>query len=317
MRLPPGTQQPRRRRQLDWELITCGVRGHALVGTDAVEFRPQDAIVAREHDGVRWHRCLRCDAWLALPAPPAPTRPHPPDRAEIHVPLRGRPLRDRIVLRLIAIDRAFHFLILSLLGVGALAFEADRAGLRAPFYRVLTDIQGGMAGGPVQNTGHVGILRDLDKLFSLRSGTLEEIGIALLSYGLLEAVEAVGLWFGKRWAEYLTFLATTILLPLEIYELIHGATILKVVGFIINLAVVIYLLFAKRLFGLRGGEAAEKAKRSRELGWEAVQRATPAGSGSPGSAGSPGSPGSPGSAGSPGSPGPPVPPAPPGPRARA
>jgi uncharacterized membrane protein (DUF2068 family) len=272
---PPSTEQPRRRRQLDWELITCGVRGHALVGTDAAELRPQDAVVAREQDGVRWHRCLRCDAWLALPAPPAPTRRHPPDRPDIHLPLRGKPLRDRIVLRLIAVDRAFHFLVLSLLGVGVLAFEADRAGLRAPFYRVLTDIQGGVAGGPVQNTGHVGILRDLDKLFSLRSGTLEEIGIALLAYGLLEATEAVGLWFGKRWAEYLTFLATSILLPLEIYEIVHGGTVLKVVGFIINLAVVVYLLFAKRLFGLRGGGAAEQARRSREVGWEALERAAP------------------------------------------
>jgi uncharacterized membrane protein (DUF2068 family) len=275
VRAPPGTEHPRRRRQLDWELITCGVRGHALVATDAAALRPQDAIVAREQDGVRWHRCLRCDAWLALPAPPAPTRPHPPERADIHLPLRGKPLRDRIVLRLIAVDRAFHFLILSLLGVGVLAFEADRAGLRAPFYRVLTDIQGGVAGGPVQNTGHVGILRDLDKLFSLRSGTLEEIGIALLAYGLLEATEAVGLWFGKRWAEYLTFLATSILLPLEIYEIVHGGTVLKAVGFIINLAVVVYLLFAKRLFGLRGGGAAEQARRSREVGWDAVERATP------------------------------------------
>ena len=39
---------------------------------------PIDALIAREIDGVRWHRCLRCDSWLALPAPagpPARTRP--------------------------------------------------------------------------------------------------------------------------------------------------------------------------------------------------------------------------------------------------
>ena len=65
----------------------------------------------------------------------------------------------------------------------------------------------------------------------------------------------------KRWAEYLTFIATTILLPLEIYELIDQvAASLKVIGFLINLAVVIYLLFAKRLFGLRGGGTAERAR---------------------------------------------------------
>ena len=32
------------------------------------------------------------------------------------MPLRGKALRDRVVLRLIAIDRALHFLILVLLG---------------------------------------------------------------------------------------------------------------------------------------------------------------------------------------------------------
>ena len=38
------------------------------------------------------------------------------------------------------------------------------------------------------------------------------------AYALLEGVEAVGLWFAQRWAEYLTFVATTALLPLEIWE---------------------------------------------------------------------------------------------------
>src|SRR5205085_11694300 len=101
-------------------------------------------------------------------------------------------------------------------------------------------------------------LHELDKLFSLRSGTLRGVGIALLAYGVLEGVEAIGLWLTKRWAEYLTFVATTILLPLEVYEIIHRQSALKIIGFIINVAVVIYLLFAKRLFGLRGGGAADE-----------------------------------------------------------
>ena len=132
-------------------------------------------------------------------------------------------------------------------------------------------------GGPVQNTGHVGILHELDRLFSLRSGTLREVGWALVAYGLLEGIESVGLWLTKRWAEYLTFLATTILLPLEVYEIVHRRSALKIIGFLINLAIVIYLLFAKRLFGLRGGGAAEEAKRASDMSWEAIERATPGG----------------------------------------
>jgi len=276
MQRPPGTQPPPRpRRKVDWELIACGWAGHALVGTDAAEVRPEDHLFAREQGPIRWHRCLRCDTWAALPPPETPTRRHPPAREDIVVPMRGKALRDKVVLRLIAIDRAFHFVILGLLGVAVLAFAANERSLRNTFYRVLTDLQGGVAGGPVQNSGHVGIVHELDRLFSLRAATLREAGIALIAYAALEGVEAVGLWYTKRWAEYLTFVATTVLLPLEVYEIIHGATVLKVIGFIINVAVVVYLLFAKRLFGLRGGGRADEALRERDMGWEAIERTTP------------------------------------------
>jgi hypothetical protein len=50
---------------------------------------------------------------------------------------------------------------------------------------------------------------------------------------------------------------------------------LKLIGFAINLAVVVYLLLKKRLFGLRGGAAADEAQRARDTSWAAVRRATP------------------------------------------
>jgi uncharacterized membrane protein (DUF2068 family) len=272
---PPGTRHPRRRRHIDWELVTCGFRGHALVGLDAAEVRPEDQLVVRDHGRFRWYRCLRCDSWVTLPPPASPTRQHAPDRGEIEIPARGKALRDKVVLRLIAVDRAFHFVILVLLGIAVIAFAANEASLRDAYYRILTDLQGGVAGGPVQNTGHVGILHELDKLFSLRSGTLREVGIGLLAFGVLEGIEAVGLWYAKRWAEYLTFIATTILLPLEIYEIIHRRSALKIIGFIINVVVVVYLLYAKRLFGLRGGGRVDEELRARDMSWEAIEQATP------------------------------------------
>jgi uncharacterized membrane protein (DUF2068 family) len=275
MHHPPGTHSPRPRRKIDWELVACGFRGHVLVGTDAAELRPQDAFLARDQPPVRWHRCLRCDSWVALPPAQAPARKHPPDREAIAVPLRGKALRDKVVLRVIAVDRAFHFVILALLGVAVIAFAGNQTSLRDSYYRILTDLQGGVAGGPVQSSGHVGIVHELDRLFSLHSGTLREVGIGLLVYALLEGTEAIGLWLTKRWAEYLTFVATAILLPLEIYEIIHRRSALKIVGFIINVAVVVYLLYAKRLFGLRGGGAADKAERARDISWEAIEQATP------------------------------------------
>jgi len=270
-----ASSERRRRRRIDWQSVACGVRGHAYVGTDAARLRPEDELIARELGGVRWHRCLRCDTWVPWQPPPAPSTEHPPDREQIEIPLRGEALRAKIVLRLIAVDRAFHFVVLGLLGIAVLALQAHQRADRGKFERVLTDLQKAIGGGPIQTHGHVGFIGELDKVLTLRSHTLKELGFALLAYALLEGIEAVGLWLTRRWAEYLTFLATTILLPLEIYEIANRVTALKIIGFVINVAVVVYLLFAKRLFGLRGGGSAERELHEAEMSWAALERSTP------------------------------------------
>ena len=230
------------------------------------------SIVARTIDGLTWYRCVRCDAWVTIEPPAAVVVPAPP---EDELPLRGKALHDRVVLRLIAIDRVIHFVVLGLLGVAVLAFAADRAKLHDRFYQVTTALQTAIAGGPVSTRGHVGIVHELDRLFTLSKGTLIEAGIALLCYAALELVEAVGLWHAKRWAEYLTFIATLLLLPFEIYELTARVSPLKVIGFVINVAVVVYLIYAKRLFGVRGGGAVDERERARDRGWEAIARTAP------------------------------------------
>ena len=272
---PPGTERPQGlRSRYHYELIGCGFRGHELVGTDVATIRPVDGLLVRDPgDGLRWYRCVRCDAWVPLPPPAAPTRQHLPERSEIVLPLRGRPLRDRYVLRLIALDRLVHFLVLGTLAVAVFLFATDRAALSQTFYRVLDAVQGGV-GGP-SGPGGRGILRELERAFAAKSSTLWLVGSVLAGYAVLEGVEAVGLWFAKRWAEYLTFIATTLLLIPEGYELTGRITVTKIITLIINLAVVVYLLLAKRLFGLRGGGRAEAAERARDTGWEALERTLP------------------------------------------
>src|SRR6266705_2668936 len=273
----PGTEKPRRfRPKRRYELIGCGLHGHEILGTDAAELRAEDELFARESGGLRWYRCMRCDSWLALTPPSHPARKHPPAQDEIMLPLRGKPLRDRYVLRLIALDRILHFLVLSALAAAVLLFASDRAALNAEFTRILNDLQGGV-GGPVASSKH-GIVHDLQYLFSISIRNLYLVGAAIAGYAVLEGVEAIGLWFAKRWAEYLTFVATIVFIPYEINELIKGITALKVLAFIINVAVAVYLLYAKRLFGLRGGGKAERAEREADTGWTAIERATPRGS---------------------------------------
>jgi uncharacterized membrane protein (DUF2068 family) len=271
---PPGTERPRRYRpKLRYELIDCGLHGHELLGLDAARLRDEDSVFAREAEGLRWYRCLRCDSWVALTPPRQPTARYPPRREEVMLPLRGRPLRDRYVLRLIALDRVLHFLVLTALAVALILFAHDRAALNADFTRILKDLQGGL-GGPVNNSKH-GIVYDLRRLFATNITNIYLVAAGLAAYAVLEAAEAVGLWLAQRWAEYLTFIATAVFVPFEIRELTRGVSWLKVLALVVNLLIVIYLLLAKRLFGLRGGGKAERAERERDTGWAAIERATP------------------------------------------
>jgi uncharacterized membrane protein (DUF2068 family) len=267
---PPGTHKPRRFvPRFHWELLACGVAGHELIGADAAEIRPDDAIFVRETGSLRWYRCVRCDSWLPLEPPGQPARRHAPGREEIELPLRGRALRDKVVLRLIAIDRAFHFVLLAGLAVLLLVFANHVASLHRLFLRIVADY-GGQSHVPKHGLAH-----DVERLVTLQSGTIRIVALVAAAYAVLEGLEAVGLWFMKRWAEYLTFVATTALLPVEIYELTKRISPFKVIALVVNVAICVYLLFAKRLFGLRGGAEAERSERERDTGWEALERTAP------------------------------------------
>src|SRR4051812_23172527 len=69
----------------------------------------------------------------------------------------------------------------------------------------------------------------------------EELGAALFSYAALFLVEGCGLLARKRWAEWLTVIATASLIPIEIWECTHGVSAAKIATIAINVAVVVYL----------------------------------------------------------------------------
>jgi hypothetical protein len=54
------------------------------------------------------------------------------------------------------------------------------------------------------------------------------------------------LWKQRTWAEWLAFVSGTLLLPLEVRELMRGITIVRSVMFAANIGIVLYMFFLLR-----------------------------------------------------------------------
>ena len=72
------------------------------------------------------------------------------------------------------------------------------------------------------------------------------VGLVSICYGLLFAVEGVGLWLERRWAEYLTIAATGSLIPFELYELVRAVTVVRTLALVVNVVAVVYLVYRLR-----------------------------------------------------------------------
>ncbi|MEA5601483.1 DUF2127 domain-containing protein [Nostoc sp. UHCC 0252] len=81
----------------------------------------------------------------------------------------------------------------------------------------------------------------LKKVINLNPRTLAFSGIGAGIYATVTIIEAVGLWYEKRWAHILVLVLVGISIPPEIYELIRGISPIKILVFLLNLAVFSYL----------------------------------------------------------------------------
>ena len=88
----------------------------------------------------------------------------------------------------------------------------------------------------------------LSKIGMVKTTLLVEISIGMFLYGTLSLIEAYGLHKRKRWAEYLTAIATGLFIPLEIYEVIFRLSVVRVAVLVLNVVIVYYLIKRKELF---------------------------------------------------------------------
>jgi uncharacterized membrane protein (DUF2068 family) len=143
--------------------------------------------------------------------------------------------RDRL-LPWIAAERGVRALVLVALGVVLITHP------HANWAMEITHLarQGGI--DPSSNV----VRRVIDAVHKIPAGKNVVFGVIALGYGALEGAESYGLAKRRPWGEWLTLVATSILLAPEVWELTRGVTPLKVAALIVNLLVVAYLYWRLR-----------------------------------------------------------------------
>ncbi|MBV1850283.1 DUF2127 domain-containing protein [Catellatospora tritici] len=234
---------------MDWNLLACA-RHHLTYAPDEPELREHLHVATPA--GAAW-RCLRCGDFV----PGKPRASGPADDAP--VPMRGQLLRDAVILRLLAVERFLRGLLLVLAGWAVLRFRSHQGEVRTQFDTTLPLLQP-LADRLHWNLRDSPLLHLVERALATEPKTLTLVALGLFGYGGLQMVEGVGLWLLKRWGEYLAAVATSLFIPLEVYELIEKVTWVRVAALLINIGAVVFLVYRKRLFGVRGGHAAAEAE---------------------------------------------------------
>ena len=146
------------------------------------------------------------------------------------------PPRPLLVLRWIATFKLVKALFFIALGYGLLSFY------QPPFLAALYRFADGL---PYLVEQHA--LREAIAFLSgLSPSRVQLLGSAAFLYSTLFLVEGYGLWRGRYWAEWLTVIATSSLIPFEVYELFRHPTANKVGVIALNVAILAFLIWNVR-----------------------------------------------------------------------
>jgi uncharacterized membrane protein (DUF2068 family) len=158
-------------------------------------------------------------------------------------PARSAPAPRFGVLRTIAVYKLLKVLLLLAVAYGEL--RLSDASLTA---KLLT-----WASARPFGLEHKVVTQLLEWFSGLSASRVHALRMVTLAYAAVFAVEGVGLWMQKRWAEWLTVVITASLIPLELWELFHRPTPGKAGVVIANTAIVAYLIWHVRTKGKSDG----------------------------------------------------------------
>jgi uncharacterized membrane protein (DUF2068 family) len=140
------------------------------------------------------------------------------------------------LLRLIALFKLLKAAVLIALGVGALKLlHKDVAGAIEHWVELLR-----------LDPSNYYIDAALEKVSRVTPDKIKELGLGSLIYAGLFLAEGIGLWLEKGWAEWLTVVITSSLVPIEIYAIYRHPTAIKIGVLLINIAIVTYLVYRIR-----------------------------------------------------------------------
>jgi uncharacterized membrane protein (DUF2068 family) len=137
------------------------------------------------------------------------------------------------IIRLVAVFKLLKAVLLIVAGIGILKLMHTDAATQLDhwFARIGLD------------PGHKFVNDAIEKVTNLSPNRIKELGLGSFVYAALFLTEGIGLWFMKRWAEWFTVVITGSLVPLEVYEIYHHPTAIKIVVLLLNVAIVGYLLY--------------------------------------------------------------------------
>jgi uncharacterized membrane protein (DUF2068 family) len=233
---------------MDWSLYLCGRVGHITYAPDEPHLR--EHMRAQTPAAELW-QCLRCGTYVT-------DGPHGSGpAAEAPALRRGKQIRGDLILKLFAIERAIRFIIFGAVAYGIWRY-ANSHSIAAAIKKDIPIVQ--TFARQLGFTLNDALLDKIQSLLHVSASNLRLLAVGVTGLAIVSAIESFALWQAKRWGEYFAAIVTSLGLPFEIYELSKSVTVTKAILFTLNVILVAYLVYSRRLLGVRGGKEAYEAR---------------------------------------------------------